>query len=66
MINIENLLIEKVQENQNLEYKNYFFKDGKFNYLDQRQRNALLKEVCAFANGARWNNYYRNRRRRKT
>lgn len=50
MIDIENILNEKLQENQHLEYKDYFFENGKFNSLGQKQKNTLAKEICSFAN----------------
>lgn len=50
MVNIENILNEKLQEGQHLEYKDYYFENGKFNSLGQKQKNTLAKEICAFAN----------------
>ena len=49
-MDIHELLTNKLQENQKLEYKKYSFKDGKFNSLEQKQRSAFLKEICSFAN----------------
>ena len=47
---VDELLSNKVQENQTLEYKEYNFENGKFNSLEQKQRSTLIKEICAFAN----------------
>lgn len=50
MIDIDNILEEKLQENQQLEYKDFYFENGKFNFLEQKQKNTLAKELCSFAN----------------
>ena len=50
VIEIDELLSNKVQENQSLEYKAYNFENGKFNTLDQKHKSTLIKEICAFAN----------------
>lgn len=47
---IQEILNEKFQESQKLEYKDYFFEDGKLNSLKPKQKNTLLKEICSFAN----------------
>lgn len=46
----ENIISNTIKESETLEFKNYQFKDGKFNSLDSKNSNTLLKEVCAFAN----------------
>lgn len=44
------LLENKTQESEKIEYKAYEFEKGKFNSLEQKSRNKLFQEVCAFAN----------------
>ena len=45
VIEIDELLSNKVQENQSLEYKAYNFENGKFNTLDQKHKSTLIKEI---------------------
>ncbi len=47
---IQSLLDDKVMESDILEYKKYVFSNGKFNSLDQKEANTLMKEICSFAN----------------
>lgn len=49
-MDIESIFNESIQENQKIEYKNYFFEDGKLNSLGNKQKNTLLKEITSFAN----------------
>ena len=49
-LDIEQVYLNKLPESQKLEYKNYYFKDGKFNQLSDSNKNKLAKEITAFAN----------------
>ncbi|MDD4541958.1 MAG: ATP-binding protein [Eubacteriales bacterium] len=47
---LEEIMELGISESDTLEYKEYFFENGKLNALDQKQLTTLLKEICAFAN----------------
>lgn len=47
---LEELINDKISESDSLEYKDFYFKDGKLNNLEQKHISTLLKEICAFAN----------------
>lgn len=47
---IERIVKEKIKESDNLEYKSFQFKDGKFSSLETKNKDGLFKEICAFAN----------------
>lgn len=49
-MDIVNIVENKLPEGQKLEFKKYFFEDGKFNRLLDKNKNALVKEITAFAN----------------
>lgn len=49
---IQNIVSEKVRESSVLEYKDYFFKNGKLNDIEPKQISGLIKEVCAFSNAS--------------
>lgn len=47
---LEDIINDKISESDTLEFKEFYFKDGKLNSLEQNQISTLLKEICAFAN----------------
>lgn len=47
---LERVLKEKIGESDVLEFKDYYFENGKLNKLDQKNLNDLFKEICSFAN----------------
>ncbi len=50
VLDVEQVLLNKIPESQKLEYKDYYFKDGKFNQLSDNNKNKLAKEISSFAN----------------
>ena len=47
---INEILSGSLKESEVLEFKEYKFEDGKFNSLDSKNMNTLMKEICSFAN----------------
>lgn len=47
---IQSILDDGIMESDILELKKYIFSNGKFNSLDQKEINTLMKEICSFAN----------------
>ena len=47
---IQSILDDGIMESDILEFKKYIFSNGKFNSLDQKEINTLMKEICSFAN----------------
>lgn len=47
---IVELIKSKTKESNQLEYKSYFFPEGKFSRLEEKSKNKLLQEICSFAN----------------
>ena len=47
---INEILSSSLKESEILEFKDYKFEDGKFNSLDSKNMNTLMKEICSFAN----------------
>lgn len=47
---LEEIINEKISESDTLEFKDFYFTDGKLNSLEQSKISTLLKEICAFAN----------------
>ncbi|HPY63320.1 MAG TPA: ATP-binding protein [Bacillota bacterium] len=47
---LEEIIANKIGESDTLEFKEYYFDNGKLNSLEQRHLSALLKEICSFAN----------------
>ena len=44
------LINSNAKESDQLEYKSYFFPEGKFSNLDERTKNKLFQEICSFTN----------------
>ena len=49
-LDIAQMYYNKIPESQKLEYKDYYFKEGKFNQLSDSNKSKLAKEISAFAN----------------
>ncbi|MDD7471252.1 MAG: ATP-binding protein, partial [Firmicutes bacterium] len=47
---LEEIISEKISESDTLEYKDYYFANGKLTSLDQKELAKLFKEICALAN----------------
>lgn len=47
---LEEIISEKISESDTLEYKDYYFTNGKLTSLDQKELAKLFKEICALAN----------------
>lgn len=47
---LEEIINEKISESDTLEFKDFYFTNGKLNSLEQSKISTLLKEICAFAN----------------
>lgn len=47
---LEEIISEKISESVTLEYKDYYFTNGKLTSLDQKELAKLFKEICALAN----------------
>lgn len=49
-INIQEIWDNKLSEDQKLEYKQYFFTNGKFSSISDKEKNKLLQVISSFAN----------------
>ena len=47
---IEDIITNYSRESDVLEFKKYIFSNGKFNSLEPKESNTLIKEICSFAN----------------
>lgn len=47
---LEEIISEKIPESDTLEYKDYYFTNGKLTSLDQKELAKLFKEICSLAN----------------
>lgn len=47
---LKEIIENKIGESDTLEFKDYFFDNGKLNSLEYRHILALMKEICSFAN----------------
>ena len=47
---LQEILEEKIGESDVLEFKDYYFENGKLSELNQKNLNDLFKEICSFAN----------------
>lgn len=47
---VQDIIEDRIQENQMLEYKSYKFEDGKFKSLTEKEKAKLAKEITSFAN----------------
>nr|WP_276934037.1 hypothetical protein [Globicatella sulfidifaciens] len=50
VLNVAQVFLNNIPESQKLEYKDYYFKEGKFNQLSDNNKNKLAKEISSFAN----------------